>query len=318
MKNIPLIVLVGPTATGKSKMAIYLAKQIGGEIVSADSMLVYKGMDIGTAKPTQIERDGIKHHLIDLVNPDETFNVARFRALASKVIKEIYLNNKRIIVVGGTGLYIKALLYGLFSHPPIPNEISEKIKKIEREKGQEGLFSWLSDIDPESAKNIHPNDRIRTIRALEIFLMTGRSIKEFHKEHAFKENYYDPLLIGLWMDKKLLYKRIEERTDEMIEKGFVDEVKYLLAKGYNPELPSMKALGYRQIIKYLQKEISLDKAIHLIKRDTKRYAKRQFTWFKKVSGINWFYYPYNKGNILKMVKEFINQKREGRQDERSD
>ena len=318
MKNIPLIVLVGPTATGKSKMAIYLAKQIGGEIVSADSMLVYKGMDIGTAKPTQIERDGIKHHLIDLVNPDETFNVARFRALASKVIKEIYLNNKRIIVVGGTGLYIKALLYGLFSHPPIPNEISEKIKKIEREKGQEGLFSWLSDIDPESAKNIHPNDRIRTIRALEIFLMTGRSIKEFHKEHGFKENYYDPLLIGLWMDKKLLYKRIEERTDEMIEKGFVDEVKYLLAKGYNPELPSMKALGYRQIIKYLQKEISLDKAIHLIKRDTKRYAKRQFTWFKKVSGINWFYYPYNKGNILKMVKEFINQKREGRQDERSD
>ena len=142
--------------------------------------------------------------------------------------------------------------------------------------------------------------------------MTGRSIKEFHKEHGFKENYYDPLLIGLWMDKKLLYKRIEERTDEMIEKGFVDEVKYLLAKGYNPELPSMKALGYRQIIKYLQKEISLDKAIHLIKRDTKRYAKRQFTWFKKVSGINWFYYPYNKGNILKMVKEFINQKREAR------
>lgn len=281
-----LIGVVGPTATGKTAVGIELAKRIDGEIVSADSMAVYRLMDIGTAKPKPEERQGVAFHLIDVVWPDEEFSVASYRRLALEVISRILSGGKVPILVGGTGLYVKAVV-GDLGIPEVPpnRALRERFRAEAESLGNMHLFERLKAVDPVTAGRLHPNDLKRVIRALEVYELSGVPLSQ-HRSLKCGPGC-DVALFGLTMSRQALYKRIEQRVDEQIARGLLDEVKSLLEKGYSPDLPSMKGLGYKQIAGYLRGEFDLDQAIQLIKRDTRRYAKRQFTWFKSDPRIQW-------------------------------
>lgn len=299
-----LVVLVGPTAAGKSSLAIRLAEHISAEIVSADSMQVYRGMDIGTAKPSLEDRSRVPHHLIDIADPDESFHAARYQQEADRAVAEIVGRGRVPLVVGGTGLYVKALLHGLF---PEADPVREKT--WEARLGRYAPFgddphALLAQVDPEGARRIHYRDRARAQRALEIYLRTGRSILEWQKEHGFGEHRYRSLVIGLCPERRTLYKRIDERVDRMMEEGFLQEVSTLLAAGYGPELPSMKALGYRHMIAILARRASLESAVELWKRDTRRYAKRQITWFRNQEEVLWTR-PGEDRAILDRIQNFL-------------
>jgi tRNA dimethylallyltransferase len=283
----PLIVLVGPTAVGKSAAAIRLAVKFRSEIVSADSRMVYRGMETGTAKPRPHERAGVVHHLIDVVAPDEAFSAARFRILAKGAIDRLRRAGKIPIIVGGTGLYIKLLLHGLWEGPEADWSLREVLYDEERRKGSGYLHSRLAAVDPESARAIKPQDRSKLVRAIEVFEKTGRPLSDHHRNHRFSEDRYDAIQVGLRRSRPDLYRRIETRVDEMMADGLVEEVRGLIGKGYSAELPSMKGLGYRQIIGYLNGEFDEAEAVHRLKRDTKRFAKRQFTWFNRDPSIRW-------------------------------
>ncbi|HUK57444.1 MAG TPA: tRNA (adenosine(37)-N6)-dimethylallyltransferase MiaA [Nitrospiria bacterium] len=289
----PLIVLVGPTAVGKSAAAIRLALKLRSEIVSADSRMVYRGMDIGTAKPAAAgkpgpeERSGVVHHLIDIVDPDEPFSAGRFKHLAAAVIERMHREGKIPIVVGGTGLYVKLLLHGLWEGPGADRALRERLYEAERREGAGHLHRRLNEIDPESARAIRPQDRSKIVRAIEVYETTGRPLSDFHREHRFSESPYRAVQIGLRRSRADLYRRIEERVDRMMDGGLVEEVRRLIGRGYAPELPSMKGLGYRQIAGCLNGEYDRAEAVRRLKRDTKRYAKRQFTWFNRDPSIRW-------------------------------
>jgi tRNA dimethylallyltransferase len=291
---------------GKSVCAFELAQRFGLEIINADSMQVYRGMDIGSAKPSPYERDLVTHHLIDIRNPDEEFSAAQFREAAHNIIVSLFQQGKQALVVGGTGLYIRALTRGLFPAPPADQRLRKELKKKEEREGKWYLHRELEKVDPEAALRIHPNDIFRTIRALEIFYLTGTSISRQHQNHQFKESHFNVLKIGLLRDREAIYHRIEERVDTMLSAGLLEEVTLLLKQGYAPTIKPFHSLGYKQILGYLQGITSLDEAAHLIKRNTKRYAKRQLTWFRKDTEIEWFTLPRQSFEISEAVRKFLN------------
>ncbi len=287
---IPLVVIAGPTGVGKTKISIELAERLNAEIISADSRQIYKGMDIGTAKPTPEERGIIPHHLIDIVEPDERFAVADYQKLAEEVIDDIHQRGKLPLLVGGTGLYIKAVVEGgyIFPGPSADRELRDGLKREADQHGSEYLYNKLKEVDPAKARETHPRNLRRIIRALEVYYLTGKPISELQAEWAEAESGYNSVLMGLIRPREELYRRIDSRVDEMMEAGLVEEVERLISDGYDEGAPAWLGLGYRQIIGYLKGLYDLDEAIYLIKRDTRRYAKRQLTWFRKVEGIRWF------------------------------
>lgn len=287
MKN-KLIVLTGPTAVGKTALSIKLAKKLNGEIISADSMQVYKYMNIGTAKITKEEMQGIKHYLIDEFNPDEEFNIAKFKQYADMYINEIYKKNKLPIIVGGTGFYIQSVLYNIdFEETEKNNEYRKNLEDLAKEKGAEYLHNMLKEIDEQSAIAIHPNNIKRVIRAIEYFNQTGHKISKHNEEQRQKQSPYDFKYFVLNDNREEIYKRIDNRIDIMIENGLINEVKNLIDMNYSRDLVSMKGLGYKEILAYLYGEISLDEAIYILKRDTRHFAKRQLTWFKREKDVIW-------------------------------
>lgn len=307
MEKVKIVVILGPTASGKSLAAIELAKIFNAEIVSADSMQVYRFMDIGTAKPSRKEKEDIKHHLVDIANPDEEYTAARFKNEASKAIEDIHKRGKNIFIVGGTGLYIKALTKGLFKGAGKNERLRNDLKDISEKKGGYYLYEMLKRVDPVSASKIHPNNEIRVIRALEVYYTTSKPLSSFQMEHGFREEPYKTLRIGIAKERKKLYQDIETRVDNMIDAGLIDEVKRLVDMGYSPELKSMNALGYKEVNDYLNGRLSLDNLLKEIKKNTKRYAKRQITWFKKETDIKWLDADDRKG-MISMIKAFLNEK----------
>ena len=283
-----LFILLGPTAIGKTEVSISLAQKMKGEIISADSMQIYKYMDIGSAKVTKEEMDGVKHHLVDILYPDEEFTVANYKSKAKQLIAELNSENKIPIVAGGTGLYINSLVYDLnFTEVPPNEEFRRKLEIIAEQKGNEYIHERLENIDEESSKKISPNDQKRVIRALEIYEVTGKTMSEYNKDFRKPVEAYNLVMIGLNMDRARLYERINQRVDIMIERGLIEEVKSILAKGYNKDLVSMKGIGYKEIIMYLENIITLEESIELIKQKSRNYAKRQLTWFRRDDRIKW-------------------------------
>jgi len=303
-----VIVILGPTASGKTKLSIELAKDIDGEIVSADSMQIYKYMDIGTAKPTEEEKQGIKHHLIDEITPDEEFSVARFQQLAVKYIDDIINRGKIPIVCGGTGLYIDSLIYNIeFGDTICDWELREMLRKEALEKGNEYLHNKLKEIDPEAAEKIHMNNVKRVIRAIEVYTYTHKTISMLQKESRNNPSKYKFYVFGLSMGREKLYERINQRVDRMIEKGLVQEVKKLMEMGYDKSTIAMQGIGYKEILSYLRGEISFDEAVYLLKRNTRRYAKRQFTWFNRMKDVHWINLDetHDLQEIIKNIKDVV-------------
>lgn len=299
-----VVVITGPTASGKSALGIDLALYFGAEIVNADSMQVYRGMDVGTAKPTVAERKEVPHHLLDVVEPNEDFDAAKYRSLAVPLLRDIESREKVGFVVGGTGLYIKSLLGGLVKCPPADPQFRQELHRRWEERGPIHLYEKLKRLDPESAWRIHPNDRVRIIRALEIIHGTHKPLSALLRRHGFRDRAFQNLKICLDMDRKTLYDRINQRSLEMVEAGLVSETEALLMKGYTPDLKAMKSLGYRHMVKFLEGAIGLDKAVRELQRDTRRYAKRQLTWFRADPEMLWLA-PDGVDRIIKKIKEFI-------------
>jgi tRNA dimethylallyltransferase len=305
VNNIPrLVILVGPTGVGKTEAAVAMAQDERGEIISADSMQVYRHMDIGTAKPNPEQQTAVPHHCIDLVEPDEAFNASLFIDEADKAIDRLHLRKVPVFVVGGSGLYIKALLGGLFDGPRADEALRAFYKSKAASYGKAYLHGQLKKMDPKAASAIAPHDASRVIRALEVFELTGVSIIDQQQRHRFNRRKYACLKMGLTMDRDMLSERIDRRTDQMIESGFVGEVQALLDQGYLPELKSMQSLGYKQIVGYLQGLYGLDEAVRLIKQDTKRYAKRQMTWFKRDPEVVWVL-KENGDDLKRKIGEFL-------------
>ena len=308
----PLIILTGPTAVGKTKASIGLAKALNGEIISADSMQVYKYMDIGSAKIRPEEMQGIKHYLVDELEPDEEFNVVRFQQMAKKAMDEIYDKGKIPIVVGGTGFYIQALLYDIdFTENEEDTSYREELEQLASEKGTEYLHEMLQEIDPASAESIHANNVKRVIRALEFYKQTGKKISEHNETERAKESPYDFCYFVLNDDRKLLYDRINSRIDIMLEEGLLDEVSALKNKGYTKDMVSMQGLGYKEILDYLNGECSLEEAIYILKRDTRHFAKRQLTWFRRERDVIWIdknKYDHDEDNILEVMLSYVHER----------
>lgn len=286
-----LVILTGPTAVGKTKLSIALAKKLGGEIISADSMQVYRHMDIGSAKIRPEEMDGVPHHLIDVLEPTENFDVYRFQQMAKVKMEEIYSRGNIPVIVGGTGFYIQALLYDIdFSQNPEEGEgssLRRQLEKTAEEKGARYMHEMLREIDREAAEEIHENNVKRVIRAIEYYRQTGEPISLHNKTQREKESPYNFCYFVLNDDRALLYDRIEQRVDEMLKEGLVPEVEKLLFMGCKKESTAMQGLGYKEIIDYLSGECDLERAVYLIKRDTRHFAKRQITWFKREKDVTW-------------------------------
>jgi len=298
-----LIIISGPTCSGKSAVAVELASILGGEIINADSMQVYRGMDIGTAKLCVSERKGIPHHLIDIVNPDQEFNAALFLVHALPIIKDLHAKKIPIIVVGGTGLYVRALLGGLFNCPPANVELRQNLWEECEKKGPSFLYGKLSKLDRNAANSIHPMDKVRIIRALEVIKLTGYQFSKLTRKHAFSDKQFSPLNLCLHVDRQILYSKINRRTISMIDSGFINEVEVLLQMGYNLAFKSMQSIGYRHIVGHLQDKWSLADTIRLIQRDTRRYAKRQLTWLRADPDIIWVN-PDDTTDIINTVMTF--------------
>ena len=303
-----MVILLGPTGVGKSKSAIALAEQLGGEIINADSMQVYRFMDIGTAKPTSEEQRRVKHHLIDLVNPDQPFNAALYRTLGRRAADQLHQEGRPVFVTGGTGLYIRALTQGLFRSPPVDPGVRKRLKHEAEERGKGFLFERLKEVDPKTSQHIHPHDLFRVIRALEVFESTGTPLSFFHEQHRFGERPYLTLKVGLETDRKELYHRIDERVDRMIERGLLEEVRGLLRMGYGPELKPMRSLGYKQMVQFLFNQIGWEEAVRQMKRDTRHYARRQWTWFKADPEVHWYEESSDRKRILSEVKSFLEER----------
>ncbi len=284
----PIIVLTGPTAVGKTELSISLAKAVNGEIISADSMQVYKYMDIGSAKIKKEEMQGVKHYLIDEFEPDEEFTVVIFKKYADKYIREIYDKGKIPIIVGGTGFYIQAVLYDIdFTETNEDTSYRKELEQLALERGNEYLHQMLAEVDPKSAENIHANNVKRVIRALEYYKQTGERISLHNDEQCQKESPYNFVYFVLNNDREVLYNRIDKRIDIMLEEGLLEEVKALKEKGYTKDMVSMQGLGYKEILDYLNGEITLEQAIYILKRDTRHFAKRQLTWFRREKNVTW-------------------------------
>ena len=298
----PLIILTGPTAVGKTKASIGLAKAINGEIISADSMQVYKYMDIGSAKIHPEEMQGVKHYLVDELEPDEEFNVVRFQQMAKQAMQEIYAKGKVPILVGGTGFYIQAVLYDIdFQENDEDHSYREELEGLAKEKGASYLHQMLAKVDEESAKEIHENNVKKVIRALEYYHQTGQKISAHNAQERQKESPYNAVYFVLNDDRKNLYNRINLRVDQMIEEGLVEEVRGLKERGYQKEMVSMQGLGYKEMLDYLDGIYTLEEAVEIIKRDTRHFAKRQLTWFRRERNVEWINkeeFAYDEDRIL--------------------
>ena len=284
-----IIVFCGPTGVGKTAMSLEAARKFDGEIVNADSMQVYRELDVGTAKPTAEEQSVTRHHLIDILEPTEEFDAARFVILAKKVITEIGAQGKIPLVVGGTGFYIKALIYGLPETALTDPAIRQHLKNEQEQFGSQALYDRLKKVDAVTAKRLHPNDTFRVIRALEVYAATGKPLSEIHAKHRFQTKRYEALKIGLNLPRQELYDRIDHRVLAMMDAGFLQEVEALMQKGYSADLKSMQALGYRHMTACLRGKLSFEEAVTTMQRDTRHYAKRQLTWFKKDPEIHWLH-----------------------------
>ena len=309
----PVIVLVGPTAIGKSRVAIEMAKQMGTEVLTADSRQVYRGMDIGTDKPTIEERQGVPHQLIDLVEPDQLFNVGAFRRHAVQEISRLHQQGTIPLIAGGTGLYIRAVLRGLWAGPSADWTFRQRLTQEAKEKGEGFLYQELVKVDPQLAQQLHPRDHVKIQRALEVFHLLGTPLSQSHQRHGFQEIPYVSFMIGLTMERESLYKRIEARVELEIAKGLLQETQELLNRGYARSLRSMTGLGYRQFSGYLEGEYSYDETVSLLKRDTRHFAKRQMTWFRKEPSMNWLHIEENEpvrqiaDRVLGLCREFLSK-----------
>ncbi len=303
----PLVALVGPTAVGKSRLGVQVAKRLGTEVLTADSRQVYRGMDIGMDKPSPAEREGVPHLLIDLAAPEERFNVGLYRRAAMAEIERLYREGKVPLLVGGTGLYVRALIRGLWEGPTADWEYRAR---LEQDSGA-SLHARLAQVDAASAARLHPNDRAKIIRALEVYYLLGRPLSEDHRQHGFSERPFQALLIGLMRDRQALYRRIEARVESQLAMGLVPETERLLAAGCSRRLGSMKGLGYKQIAGYLEGEYDYAEAVRLLKRDTRRFAKRQLTWFRKEPDIRWITIAEDEptwvtvGRLVNRIEEFL-------------
>lgn len=297
-RQAPLIVITGPTASGKTDIVLELARSFPLEVVSADSMQVYRHMDIATAKPSPGELAALPHHLIDLVEPDEEFNAGMFVSHASRAIAEIRSRHAIPVVVGGTGLYIKALIYGLAPVPSRSEPLRRVLKQLGKDRGTPFLWGMLHRLDPETALGLGVNDRMRIVRGLEIVFLTGRRPSESLKQHGFARPRIEARTVCLMPDRSELYERIDARVEQMVEQGLVEETRRLIALGFHPSLRSMQTLAYRHIVDYLDSKIGLDEAISLIQRDTRRYAKRQITWMRSHYGPEDFHSPAEARSLL--------------------
>lgn len=308
----PLVILAGPTAVGKTELSIRLAKRINGAIISADSMQVYKYMDIGSAKIMLDEMEGVKHYLIDELDPSDEFNIVRFQQMAKDALKEIYANGQIPIVAGGTGFYIQALLYDIdFTHQDSDEAFRKEMADYAAEYGAEALHEKLKEIDPVSYKTIHANNTKRVIRALEYYRMTGQPISAHNEQEHQKVSPYNFAYFVLTDDRKHLYDRIDYRVDLMMKKGLVDEVKNLYDMGYHKDMVSMQGLGYKELLSYLDGECSLEEAVYIIKRETRHFAKRQLTWFRRERDVIWLdksAYQYNDQRILTDMCRMLQEK----------
>lgn len=285
--GLPVVFLVGPTAIGKSRVAIPITKALKTEILTADSTQVYRGMDIGTDKPRLEQRDGVPHRLIDLVAPDEPFNAGLYRRVALQEISRLHGEGRVPLVVGGTGLYIRALAYGLWEGPPADWGLRRQLLEEEVAVGEGHLWRRLAQVDPDLAGTLHARDRNKIVRALEVAIRTGVPLSEWHGRHQFQERPFRSIMIGLTMDRAALYRRIDARVLREIEEGLVEETRRLLAHGYDEILGSMKALGYRQMTGYLKGHYDWDEAVRRLQRDTRHFAKRQLTWFRSDPTVHW-------------------------------
>lgn len=308
----PLVILAGPTAVGKTELSIRLAKRINGAIISADSMQVYQYMDIGSAKIMPDEMEGVKHYLIDELDPSDEFNIVRFQQMAKDALKEIYANGQIPIVAGGTGFYIQALLYDIdFTHQDSDEAFRKEMADYAAEYGAEALHEKLKEIDPVSYKTIHANNTKRVIRALEYYRMTGQPISAHNEQEHQKVSPYNFAYFVLTDDRKHLYDRIDYRVDLMMKKGLVDEVKKLYDMGYHKDMVSMQGLGYKELLSYLDGECSLEEAVYIIKRETRHFAKRQLTWFRRERDVIWLdksAYQYNDQRILTDMCRMLQEK----------
>lgn len=311
-KKKPLVVLTGPTAVGKTKASIGLAKEIGGEIISADSMQVYRHMDIGSAKIRPEEMEGIPHYLVDELEPWEEFHVVRFQQMAKAALEKIYARGHIPIVVGGTGFYIQALLYDIdFSENDGDDSYRRSLEEEARTLGGERLHDRLKEVDPKAAVQIHAHNVKRVIRALEFYHQTGQPISEHNERERQRESPYRFVYFVLNDDRKKLYRRIDRRVDKMLEDGLADEVKALREMGCTRQMVSMQGLGYKEILAYLCGEMSLDEAVYTLKRDTRHFAKRQITWFKREREVIWISkgdYEYDEDRILEDMLSYIREK----------
>ena len=302
-----IIVICGPTAVGKTSFAIELASMFNGEIVGADSMQIYRHMDIGTAKPNQEEQARICHHMIDIIDPDQPFDAAQYAKMAFEHIQYLESQNLNRFIVGGTGLYIKSLLHGMFESKSSNSTVRNRLKAEASELGIKFLHERLKNCDPETAGQIHPKDTYRIIRAIEVYEITGKPISQHRKEHGFSDNIFQVLKIGLNIKREVLYQQIDKRAYEMVDAGFIKEVTNLLKMGYTPDLKSMKSIGYRHIVNHITKSIPLNETITTMQRDTRRYAKRQLTWFRADPEINWME-PKDLKHAHRLISKFMNVK----------
>ena len=308
----PIIILTGPTAVGKTKASIGLAKALNGEIISADSMQVYKYMDIGSAKIRPEEMQGVKHYLVDVLDPEDEFHVVRFQQMAKQAMEEIYAKGKIPIVVGGTGFYIQALLYDIdFTESNEDTAYRDELEHLASEKGADYLHEMLREVDSASAETIHANNVKRVIRALEFYKLTGQKISEHNEKERAKESPYDFCYFVLNDDRQLLYDKIDQRIDLMLKEGLLEEVEALRQKGYTKDMVSMQGLGYKEILDYLNGECTLEEAIYILKRDTRHFAKRQLTWFRRERDVIWINkneYHHDEEKILDVMLSYVRER----------
>ena len=299
-----VIVICGPTGIGKTRAAINIARQFKGEIIGADSMQIYRRMDIGTAKPTSAEQACVRHHMVDIVAPDTPYDAARYAEEAGRAVQDIHRRGLVPVVAGGTGLYIKALIYGLFDSLPPDPQYRRQLEQTADARGTAYLHAQLAARDPAAAADIHVNDRFRIIRALETLHATGRPISELQQEHRFAQARFATFKIGLTMPREALYARIDQRVEQMVAQGLLEEVRGLLARGYHAGLKSMQSIGYRHMADHLQHGVAWEETLRLMKRDTRRYAKRQFTWFRADPDLVWVA-PGEVESLIPAIETFL-------------
>lgn len=304
----PIICIAGPTASGKTALAVELAKQLNGEVISCDSMQVYKRMDIGTAKPTEEEMQGIPHHMIDVAEPDEDFSVSRYCKMAAPIVDDIVARGKTAIIAGGTGLYMDSLIRGNAFAPFPSTGVREKLEAQADSEGMEFLLNWLRSVDPEAAARLHLSDRKRIIRALEVYLETGQTITEHNRKTQQIPPKYTPLWLGLdFADRAELYRRIDTRVDLMLEMGLISEIQGLLASGIPPRCTAMQAIGYKEFVNALNGEETIAQAAEEVKKSSRHYAKRQLTWFRRNPKLHWLKRQTGEKNeeILSIARQII-------------